>query len=104
VPPKASGRSRLTCSGLLIGLIDTETSLACSVKLKGTVAALVLVPHQVDGMARPTVCARRWAAVVSSFERKHDELVTRHPDCAEVIALLRKALATISKRLHISPP
>jgi hypothetical protein len=50
------------------------------------------------------VCEPRWAAVVSSFERKHDELVARHPDCAEDIALLRKALTTISKLIHISPP
>jgi hypothetical protein len=69
------------------------------------VAALVLVPHQEeDGMARPTVCETRWAAVVSSFERKRDELIGRHPDCAEDIALLQKALATISKLLHISSP
>jgi hypothetical protein len=49
------------------------------------------------------VCETRWAAVVSSFERKH-ELVARHPDCAEDIALLRKALTTISKLINISPP
>jgi hypothetical protein len=41
-------------------------------------------------MARPTVCETRWAAVVSSFERKHAELVERHPDCAEDITLLQK--------------
>jgi hypothetical protein len=55
-------------------------------------------------MARPTVCEARWAVVVSSFERKHDELVARHPNCAEDIALLQRALNTISKVLHISPP
>jgi hypothetical protein len=41
---------------------------------------------------------------LSSFERKHNELVARHPDCAEDIALLRKALTAISKFLHISRP
>jgi hypothetical protein len=34
----------------------------------------------------------------------HEELVERHPDCAEDIALLSKALGTISKLLHISSP
>jgi hypothetical protein len=38
------------------------------------------------------------------FWRKHDELIARHTDCAEDNALLQKALNTISKLLHISPP
>jgi hypothetical protein len=54
-------------------------------------------------MARPTVCETQWAAVVSSFERKRDELLARHPDCAEDIVLLQKALTTISKLINISP-
>jgi hypothetical protein len=55
-------------------------------------------------MSRPTVCETRWAAVVSSFERKHGELVKQHPDCVEDIALLRTALTTISKLIHLSRP
>jgi hypothetical protein len=54
-------------------------------------------------MTRPTVCETRWGAVFS-FERKHDELIAGHPDCAEDIAQLRTALTTISKLIHISPP
>jgi hypothetical protein len=54
-------------------------------------------------MVRPTVCETRWAAVVSSFERKHEELVERHPDCAEDIALLQKALTTITFSTFLPP-
>jgi hypothetical protein len=41
--------------------------------------------------------------VISSFERKHDELIAGHQDCAEDIGLLRTALTTIRKPIHISP-
>jgi hypothetical protein len=51
-----------------------------------------------------TVCETRWAAIISSFEGKHDELLEEHPDCTEELALLRTGLQTIGHLIHVSPP
>jgi hypothetical protein len=53
-------------------------------------------------MTRPTVCETRWGAVISSFERNFEDLVERHPDCLEDIALLRTALNTRGQLIYAS--
>jgi hypothetical protein len=55
-------------------------------------------------MTGPTVCETRWAAIISSFEGKHDELLAGHPDCSEELALLRTGLQTIGQLIRVSPP
>jgi hypothetical protein len=39
-------------------------------------------------MTGPTVCETQWAAIISSFEGKNDELLAGHPDCSEELDLL----------------
>jgi hypothetical protein len=55
-------------------------------------------------MTGPTVCETRWAEIISSFERKHDELLAGHQDCSEELALLRTGLQTLGQHIRISPP
>jgi hypothetical protein len=55
-------------------------------------------------MAGPTVCETWWSAIVTSFEKNHDDLIAGHPDCTEGRELLRTALLTIEQLIHISPP
>jgi hypothetical protein len=52
------------------------------------VRAESILRHRIE-MRGPTVCETRWAEIISSFERKHDELLAGHPDCSEDLALLR---------------
>jgi hypothetical protein len=52
-------------------------------------------------MTGPTVW---WSAIITPFERNHDDLIAGHPDCIEEIELLRTALLTIGQLIHISPP
>jgi hypothetical protein len=49
------------------------------------------------------VCESRWAEVISSFEKKHGELLEGHPDCSEELALLRTGLHSIRQLICISP-
>jgi hypothetical protein len=55
-------------------------------------------------MTGPTVCGTRWDEIISSFERKHDELLAGHPDCSEELALLKTVLHMIGQLIRISPP
>jgi hypothetical protein len=50
-----------------------------------------------------TVCETRWKAIVTSFEKNHEELTARNPDCREEIGLLRNGLRTIGQLIHTSP-
>jgi hypothetical protein len=40
---------------------------------------------------------------VTSFEKNHEELTARNPDCREEIGLLRNGLRTIGQFIHTSP-
>jgi hypothetical protein len=54
-------------------------------------------------MTEPTACETRWKAIVTSFEKNHEELTARNPDCREEIGLLRNGLCTIGQLIHTSP-
>jgi hypothetical protein len=54
-------------------------------------------------MAGPTVCETRWGEILTSFDNNRDDLIARHPDCAEETGLNRTALLRIGQLIHISP-
>jgi hypothetical protein len=54
-------------------------------------------------MAAPTVCETRRREILNSFESKHDELLSGHPDCHDEIWLIRSALIKIGQLIHTSP-
>jgi hypothetical protein len=55
-------------------------------------------------MTGPTVYESRWGEIISSFEKKHKELLEGQPDCSEELALLKTGLHTIRQLIRISPP
>jgi hypothetical protein len=42
--------------------------------------------------------------IIASYEGKHVELLTEHPDCSEEQSLLSAGLRTIKQVIHSSPP
>jgi hypothetical protein len=54
-------------------------------------------------MAGPTVCEKRWAEILASFERQHDDLLASHPDFKEDLGLIHAALITIRQLVYASP-
>jgi hypothetical protein len=54
-------------------------------------------------MAVPTVCEKRWAEILASFERQHEDFLASHTDCKKDLGLIHAALITIRQLLHASP-
>jgi hypothetical protein len=63
---------------------------------------LCVRPSRRDGGAY-SVCEKRWAEILASFERQHDDLLASHPDCKEELGLIHAALITIRQLVHASP-
>jgi hypothetical protein len=55
-------------------------------------------------MAGQTGCGKRWAMILSSYEKNMDDLSNKSPDCIEQIRLIHAGLVTIGQLIHDSSP
>jgi hypothetical protein len=76
----------------------------CPVDVRGQVTVVNRSEARATAeMAGPTACGKRWADILSSFERNLGDLVTLHPACVEEIRLIQAGLITIGQLINDSP-